>query len=172
MAYLFLHVSLPFHLSPPFFFLSNHRSLQLVLPMFHPHPGQCLSPSLSAHYLAHFLARFRKKTPVLILDYLGYIIGISIKGTQRPFSGKWSEMARCVSWRCREQCYNRVVWVIPTSAVLLRYCPECPSTDTWDWQALFTRCARWCRGRVRETVKPGTLRKGSLGLKSVEWKFR
>ena len=63
--------------------------------------------------------------------------------------------------RCREQCYNSVVWVIPPSVVLLRYCPECPSTDTQDWQALFTRCARWYSARVRVTGKPGTLRKRS-----------
>ena len=63
--------------------------------------------------------------------------------------------------RCREQCYNSVVWVIPPSVVLLRYCPECPSTDTQDWQALFTRCARWYSARVRVTRKPGTLRKRS-----------
>ena len=69
--------------------------------------------------------------------------------------------------RCREQCYNSVVWVIPPSVVLLRYCPECPSTDTQDWQALFTRCAR-----VRVTGKPGTLRKGSMGFKPVVWNFR
>ena len=60
--------------------------------------------------------------------------------------------------RCREQCYNSVVWVIPPSVVLLRYCPECPSTDTQDWQALFTRYARWYSARVRVTGKPGTLR--------------
>ena len=54
-----------------------------------------------------------------------------------------------------------VVWVIPPSVVLLRYCPECPSTDTQDWQALFTRCARWYSARVRVTGKPGTLRKRS-----------
>ena len=63
--------------------------------------------------------------------------------------------------RCREQCYNSVVWVIPPSVALLRYCPECPSTDTQDWQALFTRCARWYSARVRVTGKPGTLRKRS-----------
>ena len=63
--------------------------------------------------------------------------------------------------QCREQCYNSVVWVTPPSVVLLRYCPECPSTDTQDWQALFTRCARWYSARVRVTRKPGTLRKRS-----------
>ena len=63
--------------------------------------------------------------------------------------------------RCREQCYNSVVWVIPPSVALLRYCPECPSTDTQDWQALLTRCARWYSARVRITRKPGTLRKRS-----------
>ena len=45
-----------------------------------------------------------------------------------------------------------------------------PLTDTQDSQALFTQCARWCSARV--TGKPGTLRKGSLGFKSVVWNFR
>ena len=64
--------------------------------------------------------------------------------------------------RCREQCYNSVVWVIPPSVVLLRYCPECPSTDTQDWQALFTRCAR-----VRVTVSLVPSEKGRWVLNQL-----